>query len=90
MAQIITRALPLVLAAVLGGAITLFLVGPWNAGSRYAIVSVGSGQIHRLDTATGEIRAYILAPEEQARSTLRSVGPLHFVEIGAMPGGAQH
>jgi hypothetical protein len=89
MAQMITRALPLVFAAILGGAITLFLFGAWNSGGRYAIVSVGSGQIHRLDTATGEIRAFILGPEEQARSTLRSVGPLHFVEIGALPGGGQ-
>lgn len=97
MAQMIERGTGWLLASALGSAIALLAVGacssPLALGpqiGRYAIVSV-SGQVHRLDTATGEIRAFILGPEDETRSTVEAAGgPFKFVEIGSLrPGGKE-
>ena len=64
---------------------------PSQAG-RYAVASIG-GQVHRLDTATGEIRAFIVGPERAVQDSLRELGAktgtIPFVEIGFLPPAAQ-
>ena len=91
MAQMIEGGTRWLLASAFGSAIGLVVWGACNSPltvgpqiGRYAIVSV-SGQVHRLDTATGEIRAFVLGPEDETRSTVEaSGGPFKFVEIGTL------
>ena len=82
--------LTLVAAVVTVGVVSACTVSsalPSQAG-RYAIASIG-GQVHRLDTATGEIRAFIIGPERAVQESLRELGAksgtIPFVEIGSLP-----
>jgi hypothetical protein len=97
MAQMIAPGTRWVFAWALASTIALLAVGacssPLSVGSqvgRYAIVWDNRQLIHRLDTATGEIRLFVVRRASDEATSAERGNPFGYFESGILrPGGKE-
>jgi len=96
MAQMIAPGTRWVFAWALASIIALLVVGacssPQAVGpqvGRYAIVWDNAGLIHRLDTATGEIRFFLIRRDSDHSTSAELGRPFGYFQVGILRAGGK-